>query len=83
MPCFGSDSLRSDLPTLIAASHTLKTCARPGTPGRPKYPGKAPHPALVYTHVLTQKATGGCPASPNVCGAERFKTLGLTLSTLV
>jgi len=83
IPCFFSDGFSTYLPALIEVYYTLKTFARTGKRGRPKNPIKEPHPELVYAQVIKEKEKGRLKALTQrvVCGAERLKTLGLTIST--
>ncbi len=83
VPCFFSDGFSSYLPALIKVYHHLQTFARTGKPGRPKNPIQQPHPALVYAQVIKEKENGRLKTLTQrvVCGAERLKTLGLTIST--
>jgi len=83
VPCFFSDGFSCDLAALIEVSHTLKTFPRTGKPGRPKQPMKEPHPDLVYGQVVKKKPKGRLQALVYRvrCGAKRFETLGLAIST--
>lgn len=86
VPCFFSDGFSCYLPALIEVYHQLKTFARTGKRGRPKKPVKEPHPDLVYAQVLKEKAQKAQGRLKRVtlrvlCGAERLKKLGLTIST--
>src|SRR5262245_57577534 len=73
---------RGYLSALSAVSHTLQTFPRTGTPGRPKQPVKAPHPALVYGQGIKKKQQGRLQALVYRvrCGAKRVEALGLSLS---
>src|SRR5215470_7501834 len=83
VPCFFSDGFSCYLAALIEVSHTLKTFPRTGKPGRPKQPMKEPHPDLVYGQVVKKKHKGRLQALVYRvrCGAKRFETLGLAIST--
>jgi IS1 family transposase/transposase-like protein len=73
----------SYLPALIEVYHVLKEFARTGKRGRPKNPIKEPHPDLVYAQIIKEKENGRLKTLTQrvVCGTERLKTLGLTIST--
>ena len=83
VPCFFSDGFSSYLPALIEVYHTLKVFVRTGKRGRPKDSIKEPHPELVYAQVIKQKENGRLKSLTHrvLCGTERFKTLGLAIST--
>jgi IS1 family transposase/transposase-like protein len=83
VPCFFSDGFSSYLPALVSCYHQVKEFARTGRPGRPKNPVKEPHPDLVYAQLVKEKEKGRLKAvrACIVCGAERLKALGLSVST--
>jgi IS1 family transposase/transposase-like protein len=83
VPCFFSDGFSCYLAALIEVSHRLKTFAPTGKRGRPRNPGKEPHPALVYGQVVQKKRQGRLQELVYRvrCGGERFAELGLSLST--
>ena len=83
IPAFFSDGFSAYLQPLIDAYHTVKTFPRTGKPGRPKNPIKEPHPDLVYGQIVKKKRKGRVAEITTriLCGAERFATLGLTVST--
>jgi hypothetical protein len=85
IPCFFSEGLHHYLPALIEVSHTLQTFPRTGKPGRPGKPVKAPHPELVDGQVIKKKQKGRLKelVSRVLCGSERRKDPGLSLSTSV
>lgn len=83
VPCFFSDGFSCYLPALIACYYTLTEFARTGKPGRPKNPIKEAHPDLVYAQIQKHKEKGRLKALSEtvLCGAERLKALGHTIST--
>jgi IS1 family transposase len=83
IPAFFSDGFSAYLQPLIDAYHTLKTFPRTGKPGRPKAPVKEPHPELVYGQIVKKKRPGRLTeiVTRILCGAERFATLDLDIST--
>ena len=83
VPFFFSDGFSCYLPALLEVYYHLKTFARTGKRGRPKNPVKEPHPDLVYAQVIKEKAKGRLKSLTTrvLCGAERLKTLGFTIST--
>ena len=83
VPCFFSDGFSCYLPALIEVYHQLKVFACTGKRGRPRKPVMEPHPELVYAQVVKQKERGRLKALTQcvLCGAERLKRLGLTIST--
>jgi IS1 family transposase len=83
VPCFFSDGFSCYLPALIACFHTLKTFPRTGKPGRPRNPVMEVHPDLVYAQIVKDKEGGRLKTLSErvVCGAERLKALGLSIST--
>jgi IS1 family transposase len=83
VPAFFSDGFSTYLQALIECYHTLKTFPRTGKPGRPKRPVKEPLPDLVYGQIVKKKRKGRVVeiTSRILLGAERFATLGLTIST--
>jgi IS1 family transposase len=83
IPAFFSDGFSAYLQPLIDAYHTLKTFPRTGKPGRPKNPVKEPHPDLVYGQIVKKKRNGRLTEilTRVLCGAERFATLELDIST--
>lgn len=83
VPCFFSDGFSSYLPALIAVYHQVRTFARTGKRGRPKDPVKEPHPDLVYAQVVKEKKKGRLKSLTErvLCGANRLKELGLSIST--
>jgi IS1 family transposase len=82
--CF-SDGVTCYLAARIAAFPIVTTCARPGKRGRPRTPRCAPHPALVYGQLVTQKKQGKLLTRSTrvVLGAARVTHLGFTISTAV
>lgn len=83
IPCFFSDGFSCYLPALIECYHVLKEFAHTGKRGRPKNPIQEPHPDLVYAQIIKEKEQGRLKTLTQrvLCGAERLKTLGLTIST--
>lgn len=83
VPCFFSAGFSCYLSALIEVYHALKTFPRTGKPGRPKQPGKEPHPDLVYGQVVKKKRQGRLQAlvSRVCCGRRRRAELGLAIST--
>ena len=83
VPCFFSDGFSCYLAALIEVYHTLKTFPHTGKPGRPRKPGKEPHPALVYGQVIKKKHKGRLQelVSRVRCGSQRLEALGLSIST--
>jgi IS1 family transposase/transposase-like protein len=83
VPCFFSDGFSGYLPALLEVYYRLKPFAPTGKRGRPKNPVKEPHPDLVYAQVIKEKAQGRLKRLTErvLCGAERLKTLGFTIST--
>jgi hypothetical protein len=82
VPCFFSDGFSCYLAALVEVYHTLKTLPRTGKPGRPKHPGKEPHPDLVYGQVIKKKHKGRLQAlvSRGRGGSQRLEALGLSIS---
>ena len=85
VPCFFSDGFRCDLSALIEADQTLKTLPRTGKPGRPRKPGKEPHPDLVYGQMIKKKRQGRLQELVYrvCCGAKRLEEGGLAIRTSV
>jgi hypothetical protein len=85
VPCFCSDGCSCYLAALIAVYQALTTFPRTGTPGRPKQPLKEPHPDLVDGQVVKKQHKVRLQALVYRvrCGAKRFETLGLSISTSV
>ncbi len=83
VPVFFSDGFSCYLAALVECYHTLKTFPRTGKPGRPRKPVKQPHPELVYGQLVKKKRKGRVIAITTriVCGAKRFATMGLSIST--
>jgi IS1 family transposase/transposase-like protein len=83
VPCFFSDGFSCYLPALIALYHKVKTFKRTGKPGRPRNPVIKPHKDLVYAQVVKVKKQGRLKEIQErvLCGANRLKTLGLSIST--
>jgi len=83
VPCFFSEGFSCYLSALLEVSHTFKTFPRTGKPGRPKKPGKEPHPDLVYGQVIKKKCHGRLQALLYrvCCGPQRLEELGLSIST--
>jgi len=83
IPAFFSDGFSSYWSALVACYHTLTTFPRTGKRGAPRKPVKTPHPDLVYGQVIKHKRGGRLVEvlTRVVCGAERLKRLGLTIST--
>jgi hypothetical protein len=63
--------------------HEIKTFVRTGKRGRPKNPVVEPHPELVYGQVVKEKKHGRLEflGERILCGAQRLKALGLSIST--
>jgi IS1 family transposase/transposase-like protein len=83
VPCFFSDGFSCYYNALIECYHKIKIFPRTGKKGRPKDPVKEPHPDLVYGQIVKERE-GGRIAKITYrikCGAERFKQLGLKIST--
>jgi len=83
IPAFFSDGFSSYWPALVECYHTLTVFPRTGKRGAPKKPVKTPHPDLVYGQVIKKKRGGRLVevVTRVVCGTERLKGLGLTIST--
>ena len=83
VPCFFSDGFSCYYNALIECYHKIKTFPRTGKKGRPKDPVKEPLPDLVYGQIVKQNEAGKiAKISYQIrCGAERFKQLGLKIST--
>jgi IS1 family transposase len=83
IPCFFSDGFSAYLPALVTVYHEIKTFARTGKRGRPRNPVVEPHPDLVYGQVVKEKKHGRLKflGERIVCGAQRLKALGLSIST--
>ena len=83
VPAFFSDGFNCYLSALVEVYHQLKTFPRTGRPGRPKKPVKEPHPDLVYAQLVKHKEKGRLKELTRRVrlGAERFASLGLTIST--
>lgn len=83
VPCFFSDGLSSYLPALIQVYHRIKTFAPTGKRGRPRNAVMEPHPDLVYAQVVKEKSNGRLRSITQrvLCGAQRLKDLGLSIST--
>ncbi len=83
IPCFFSDGLSMYLPALVSVYYQIKTFPRTGKRGRPKEPIKVPHPDLAYAQVIKEQKHGKLRFLGELilCGAERIKALGLSIST--
>ena len=83
IPCFFSDGFSAYLPALMAVYHQIKTFPRTGKRGRPRNPIVEPHPDLVYAQVVKEKKQGRLQTLSEriVCGANRLKELGFSIST--
>lgn len=83
IPAFFSDGFTCYLAALIAVFHMVTTFARTGKRGRLRLPICAPHPALIYGQLVTQKHQGKLRTLSTrvVLGAERLTHLGLAIST--
>jgi IS1 family transposase/transposase-like protein len=83
VPCFFSDGFSAYLPALMECYHTLRVFPKTGKPGRPRNPLKEKHPDLVYAQIIKHKEKGRLQTLSEkvLCGAERLKTLGLSVST--
>jgi hypothetical protein len=85
VPCFCSDGCSCSLSALLEVYHTLKPFPRPGKPGRPKRPGKEPHPDVGYGQVIQKKRQGRLQEFVRrvSCGSRRLEPLGVSISTSV
>ena len=83
VPCFFSGGFSCYMSALLACYHTLKTFARTGKRGRPKNAVQEPIPDLVYAQIVKHKKRGRLISlTENIlCGSERLKALGLSIST--
>jgi IS1 family transposase/transposase-like protein len=83
VPCFFSDGFSCYYNALIECYHKIKIFPRTGKKGRPKDPVKEPHPDLVYGQIVKENEGGRIVRITYriKCGAERFKQLGLKIST--
>jgi IS1 family transposase len=83
IPCFFSDGFSSYLSALIVVYHQIKTFAPTGKRGHPKNPVIEPHPDLVYAQIVKDKRQGRLKSLTErvLCGADRLKELGLSIST--
>ena len=83
IPAFFSDGFSSYWSALVECYHILTIFPRTGKRGAPKKPVKTPHPDLVYGQVIKKKRRGRLVevVTRVVCGAERLKHLGLSIST--
>lgn len=83
IPCFLSDGFSAYLPALVAVYHQTNTFAKTGKRGRPGNPVVEPHPDLVYAQVVKEKECGRLKSLTEriLCGAQRLKELGLSIST--
>lgn len=83
IPCFFSDGFSAYLPALVAVYHQIRAFARTGKKGRPRNPVMEPHPELVYAQVVKEKEQGRLKSLTEriLCGAQRLKELGLSIST--
>ena len=83
IPCFFSDGFSAYLSALVAVYHQIKTFAKTGKRGRPRNHVVEPHPELVYAQVVKEKKQGRLKSLGEriLCGAQRLKELGLSIST--
>jgi IS1 family transposase len=83
IPCFFSDGFSAYLPALMAFYHQIRVFARTGKKGRPRNPVMEPHPELVYAQVVKEKEQGRLKSLTEriLCGAQRLKELGLSITT--
>lgn len=83
IPCFFSDGFSAYLPALVTVYHEIKTFAKTGRQGRPRNPIMVPHPQLVYAQVIKEQKQGRLKflGQRVLCGAQRLKDLGLSIST--
>ena len=83
IPCFFSDGFSAYLPALVAVYHQITTFAKTGKRGRPRNPVVEPQPELVYAQVVKEKKHGRLKSLGEriLCGAQRLKELGLSIST--
>jgi len=83
VPCFFSDGFSCYYNALVECYHNIKIFPRTGKKGRPKDPVKEPHPDLVYGQIVKERESGRIVKITYriKCGAERFKQLGLKIST--
>lgn len=83
IPCYFSDGFSCYLSGLIQVYHQIKTFARTGKRGRPKNPVMEADPQLVYAQIIKKTVQGRLKSLTQrvLCGADRLKDLGFSIST--